>query len=78
MSDQVLRCGIKYWAFLGPFLGASCGAGYGCGESLERFATLEHAPVFIFTAFASIVSGAVLTLGDAWVLISLRLHPWTS
>merc|ERR1712107_8319 len=36
------------------------GAGYGCGESLERFATLEHAPVFIFAALASIVSGAVL------------------
>ena len=34
--------------------------------------------VSVVAALASIVSGAVLTLGDAWVLISLRLHPWTS
>ena len=38
-------------------------------------ATLQ---VFFFTALASIVCGAVLTLGDALVLSSLGLHPWTS
>ena len=53
--------------FRGPLVGARRGTGYGC-ESLERFAT----------ALASIVCGAVLTLGDALVLSSLGLHPWTS
>ena len=81
MSNPAARCGKKILDTRGRGLDIPWSP-LGCQTwhwlwlwSLERLATLQ---VFFFTALASIVCGAVLTLGDALVLSSLGLHPWTS